>query len=69
MAVLLPLIVFMFWLGVRPGLVLDKIEASVAHTMAPLGAPAAPDHGEHSLHTSLEDIGITLGAEAGKEVE
>ena len=31
MVVLLPLVIFMFWLGVRPGLVLDKVEASIDH--------------------------------------
>jgi NADH-quinone oxidoreductase subunit M len=35
-AVLLPIVIFMFWLGVRPGLILDRVEASVAHVLAPL---------------------------------
>ena len=37
----------MFWLGVRPGLVLDRIEASVAHVLAPLAVQgtAPPVHG------------------------
>ena len=46
---LLPLVVFMFWLGVRPGLVLDRVEASVARVLAPLAvegaAPAGHGHG------------------------
>ncbi|MBK7188181.1 MAG: NADH-quinone oxidoreductase subunit M [bacterium] len=49
LAVLLPLVVFMFWLGVRPGLVLDRVEASVARVLAPLAvegtAPAGHGHG------------------------
>jgi len=44
MFVLVPLVVFMFWLGVRPGLILDRVEASIARTLAPLEAPAAPLH-------------------------
>jgi NADH-quinone oxidoreductase subunit M len=35
-AVLLPIVIFMFWLGIRPGLILDRVEASVAHVLAPL---------------------------------
>jgi NADH-quinone oxidoreductase subunit M len=50
LAVLLPLVLFMFWLGVRPGLVLDRIETSVAHVLAPLASqkPAPPAHGASS---------------------
>ncbi|MFO7609645.1 MAG: NADH-quinone oxidoreductase subunit M [Candidatus Krumholzibacteriia bacterium] len=48
-AVLLPLVVFMFWLGVRPGLVLDRVEASVERVLAPLSAAAAP-HGDQPHH-------------------
>jgi NADH-quinone oxidoreductase subunit M len=41
--VLLPIVIFMFWLGVRPGLVLDRVEASVAAVLAPLdGGGRAP---------------------------
>jgi NADH-quinone oxidoreductase subunit M len=43
--VLLPIVIFMFWLGVRPGLILDRIEASVTTVLAPLnGAPLADEH-------------------------
>ena len=49
--VLVPLVVFMFWLGVRPGLVLDRVEASVARVLAPVTAGAAPraDNPHHAL--------------------
>ena len=52
-AVLLPIVVFMFWLGVRPGLILDKVEASVAAVLAPLNSemidaePETPHHARH----------------------
>ena len=43
-AVLLPIVIFMFWLGVRPGLILDRVEASVATVLAPLnGGTLTPD--------------------------
>ncbi len=35
--VLVPILVFIFWLGVQPGFILDKIETSVEHVLAPLG--------------------------------
>jgi NADH-quinone oxidoreductase subunit M len=62
--VLLPLIVFMFLLGVRPGIVLDKIEASVDRVMAPLTAQPWADHGETTLHTSIESDNGSLGTAA-----
>jgi NADH-quinone oxidoreductase subunit M len=34
--VFLPIMVFIFWLGVRPGLVLDKLETSVDRVLAPV---------------------------------
>ncbi|MCP4570729.1 MAG: NADH-quinone oxidoreductase subunit M [bacterium] len=48
--VLVPLVVFMFWLGVRPGLVLDKIEASIERTLAPVMAPAVDNHAPQGSH-------------------
>jgi NADH-quinone oxidoreductase subunit M len=36
--VLVPLVVFMFWLGIGPNLVLDKIEPSVDRVLAPVTA-------------------------------
>jgi NADH-quinone oxidoreductase subunit M len=41
-AVLLPIVVFIFWLGVRPGLVLDKLEASVDRVLAPVSEQLRP---------------------------
>jgi NADH-quinone oxidoreductase subunit M len=55
-AVLLPIVIFMFWLGVRPGLILDKVEASVATVLAPLGGGAIPtvDPAHHALRAEPE---------------
>jgi len=36
MVVLVPLVVFMFWLGVKPGIILDRIEPSIERVMAPM---------------------------------
>jgi len=47
-AVLVPLIVFMFWLGVRPGLVLDRVEPSIERVLAPVTGTVEP-----SLHHAL----------------
>ncbi len=52
LVVLLPLVVFMFWLGVQPGLVLDRVEASVERVLAPLVAPADPQS-DTDLHHAL----------------
>jgi len=56
LAVLLPLVVFMVWLGVRPGLVLDRVEASIARVLEPLGVEgAAPaGHGADQGHGAIE---------------
>ncbi len=60
-AVLLPIVIFMFWLGVRPGLILDKVEASVATVLAPLNGGAdtaeepAPHHVRHAEPESGQD--------------
>lgn len=50
--VMVPLVVFMFWLGVGPGLVLDKIETSLDRVLAPVIAQHAPPaaHDAHSGH-------------------
>jgi len=50
--VLLPLVVFMFWLGVRPGLVLSRVEASVERVLAPLSAPVLSPAGEDVHHAA-----------------
>ena len=54
--VLLPLIVFMFWLGVGPGLVLDKVEPSLARVLEPLAVEQthdAPQDAHHALDLKL----------------
>ena len=46
--VLVPLVVFMFWLGVGPGLVLNKIGPSLDRVLQPLALEQpAPPHVEH----------------------
>jgi len=56
--VMAPLIVFMFWLGVGPGLVLDKIEPSLERVLAPIAVHAAP-HAEPG-HESGHDGGHAM---------
>jgi NADH-quinone oxidoreductase subunit M len=41
--VMLPIVVFIFWLGVRPGLVLDKLEASVDRILTPVAEQLRQD--------------------------
>jgi len=36
MVVLIPIVVFIFWLGVRPGLILDRVETSIDQILGPL---------------------------------
>jgi NADH:ubiquinone oxidoreductase subunit 4 (subunit M) len=48
--VLAPLVVFMFWLGVAPGLVLDKIGPSLDRVLEPVAVHAAPAAGHHDDH-------------------
>jgi NADH-quinone oxidoreductase subunit M len=65
--VLVPLVVFMIWLGVGPGLVLDKIESSVDRVLAPVlaaaEAPAAAVPHGHAL------VVPASGLPAGEEVQ
>ncbi|PID78806.1 NADH-quinone oxidoreductase subunit M [bacterium DOLJORAL78_65_58] len=53
--VLAPIVVFIFWLGVRPGLILDKVEASIEHTLAPLTGQVQPAHDANHHHALLLD--------------
>ena len=53
--VLTPIMVFIFWLGVRPGLILDKVEASIEHTLAPLTGQIAPEHDTNHHHALMLD--------------
>ena len=63
--VLLPIVVFMFWLGVQPGLVLDRLELSIEKVMAPLQLEAvghqARQAGESSADTPVFVIRDTEG--------
>jgi NADH-quinone oxidoreductase subunit M len=49
-AVLLPIVIFMFWLGVRPGLILDKVEASIAAVLAPISGEMLEAESESPHH-------------------
>ncbi len=51
--VLAPLVVLMIWLGVGPGLVLDKIEASVDRVLAPVVAAGAEVAAGQTGHAAL----------------
>lgn len=62
--VLLPILVFIFWLGVQPGLVLDRLGPSIEHTLAPLhldGTTANPDHAALAEHLPVLVIPETEG--------
>ena len=65
-AVLLPIVIFMFWLGVRPGLILDKVEASVATVLAPLNGGGhtieepVPHHVRHAEPESGQDLPVFI---------
>lgn len=48
--VLLPIVVFIFWLGVRPGLILDRVETSISAVMAPFGTGMPAADGEDPHH-------------------
>jgi NADH-quinone oxidoreductase subunit M len=64
--VMLPIVVFIIWLGVRPGLVLDKLEASVDRVLTPVAEQLrhAAELDEH--HAALADE-ATLATLAGTE--
>lgn len=48
MVVLIPIVVFMFWLGVQPGLILDRLELSIEKVMAPLQIEQSGHHARQS---------------------
>jgi len=52
--VLAPIMVFIFWLGVQPGMILDRIEASIEKVMAPLAVEAPQSHENNPHHARLE---------------
>ena len=52
--VLAPIIVFAIWLGVRPGLVLDRMEASIDRVLAPVIGESAP--GAPAGHAGVETL-------------
>ena len=54
MVVLAPIVVFIFWLGVRPGLILDRMEASIEKVMAPLTSRIDPSFEQNHHHARLE---------------
>ncbi len=54
--VMVPIVVFIFWLGVQPGLILDRIEASIDKVLAPLVQLDTNDqfHKANNHHARLE---------------
>ncbi len=54
MVVLIPLVVFMFWLGVQPGLILDRIELSIEKVLAPLELDQGAHHSLQLDETSTD---------------
>lgn len=52
--VLVPIVVFIFWLGVQPGMILDRIEASIEKVMAPLNIESLQPQENNSHHARLE---------------
>ena len=65
--VLVPLVVFMVWLGVGPNLVLDKIEPSLDRVLAPVTALQAPAGGPDA-HVMLEVEAAPQAAATAQEV-
>jgi len=63
--VLVPLVVFMFWLGVGPGLVLDKVESSVERVLEPITAlhDAPADHHDSHDHAVVLPDGDVMTTE------
>jgi NADH-quinone oxidoreductase subunit M len=53
--VLVPLVIFMFWLGVGPGLVLDKVEPSLARVLEPLAVERHQEADERHHALDLHD--------------
>lgn len=47
MVVLIPIVVFIFWLGVQPGIILDRVETSIDQILGPLT--------EHMVQPQLEN--------------
>ncbi|MFO7653944.1 MAG: NADH-quinone oxidoreductase subunit M [Candidatus Krumholzibacteriia bacterium] len=59
LVVLTPMVVFIFWLGVRPGLVLDKVEASIEQVMGPVTEQMrlpGPPAGIHAAFAPADDL-------------
>ncbi len=52
--VMAPIVVFIFWLGVQPSLILDRIEASIEKVMAPLAAEVHHPQDNNPHHARLE---------------
>ncbi len=53
LVVLVPIVVFIFWLGVRPGLVLDRLEPSIEAVLGPLTEQLAPEQPDHEFQHAL----------------
>jgi len=55
MAVLIPIVVFIFWLGVRPGLILDRVESSINQVLIPLVGEVKSEHDPHHSRSAAAD--------------
>jgi len=60
--IMVPIVVFIFWLGVQPGLILDKIETSIDQVLEPLNESLAqpePQNPHHALIDMETDQPVT----------
>lgn len=61
MVVLIPIVIFIFWLGVRPGLILDKVEASIDRVLEPINGGQVEEVHHDSHHALIDsETGQTL---------
>jgi NADH-quinone oxidoreductase subunit M len=60
MAVLIPIVVFIFWLGVRPGLILDRVEASINEVLKPLIENVQPGPDSHHSRVVASEPATTI---------
>ena len=52
--VLVPIVVFIFWLGVRPGLILDRVQPSIERVLGPLVEEVAGPGAQHTEHALID---------------
>ena len=49
----MPIVIFIFWLGVRPGLVLDRLEPSIEKLLGPITEQLNPGQSPDQIHHAL----------------